>query len=314
MNINSYLNQVPDPMSRRAFFQMQAGINALPLTVKQGVEYYVDGNAGGAGRSGLSWDTALDTLTEALALSHANIAAGSRGWASRNTIYCKGDALTEDLTKLADKTDIVGVGSCDGFGPGARLLGNHVISGAYIGCRFINMALKDNDATGTIMTLVTAQGATQFIGCSFLSGTASVVALLATAVTDLRVIGCEFQGSWTSSWSTGALSLGAGSGNRTIIMDNIFGNTHASGVGIVVDISRTGADSWILNNFFKTTAMAIDENSDTFAVVGNRIVTLASSAVGTSVDIPAALSLDNLVKGSEATAIAIPKTNYGAQS
>lgn len=313
MQINSFINQVPDAMARRAFFQMQSGINLLPLDVKEGQEYFVDGNSGGAGRDGKSWDTALSTLTEALALSHANIAANSRGWASRNRIYCKGDALTEDLVKLADKTDIIGVGSCDGFGPGARLLGNHVISGAYIGCRFINMALKDNDATGTIMTLATAQGATQFINSYFLSGTATVTGLLATAVTDLRVIGCEFQGSWASSFSTAAISLATGSGNRTIIQNNIIGNTHATGNGILVNAGRTGAGSWILNNYFKTTAMAIDENSDTFAVVGNRIVTLTAKAAGTSVDIPGALSLDNLVIGSDG-AISIPAINFGAQS
>lgn len=302
MKLNSFINQIPDFMVRKALFQMQVGINALPLTVKQGMEYFVDGNSGGSGRDGKSWDTALDTLTEALALSHANIAASSRGWASRNTIFCKGDSLTEDLTKLADKTDVIGVGSCDGQMPGARLLGNHVISGAYIGCRFINMALKDNDATGTIMTLVTAQGATQFIGCKFLSGTASVIALLATAVTDLYVGFCNFQGSWTSSWSTAALSLGAGTGHRTIIEENTIGNGHASGVGILVNGSRAGAESYIRRNDITCTALTVDDDSDTFHVVGN--ILRSGGAVGaTSYDFNVALSTLNYVTGSDKTSI-----------
>lgn len=313
MNINARINHIPDAATRNAFWAMQAGVNALPLDIVQGETFYVEGNAGSDAANGKTWATAFKTLTVALAASHANIAAGSRGWASRNTIYCKGDSLTEDLTKLADKTDVVGVGSCDGFGPGARLLGNHVISGAYIGCRFINMALKDDDTTGTIMTLVTAQGATQFIGCDFLTGTATVRGLLATAVTDLRVHGCRFLGSWASSFSTACLSLGAGSGNRTFITNNVFNNTHATGVGVLVDIARSGAGSWLADNKFATTAMAIDENSDTFAVVGNRIVVGTVKAAETSVDIPAALSLDNLIVGSNG-AISVPSINFGAQS
>ena len=51
--------------------------------------YYVEGNAGDDDNDGLTWETAFKTLAVALAASHADIASGSTGWASRNVIYLK---------------------------------------------------------------------------------------------------------------------------------------------------------------------------------------------------------------------------------
>lgn len=292
---------------------MQSGI--LAPSYDYAKTYFVDGNTNNTVQDGASWATAFDNLAEALVASHAYIGNSTyRAWAKRNVIYVVGDALDEDLTKLAQKTDVIGLGTCDGFGPGARIRGNHVIdTGAYIGCRLINLAFLDYDATGTILTLVNQNAAVQLLGCDFLSGTATVVGLLATAVTDLIVRGCRFLGSWTSSFSTAAISLGAGSGNRTLIEDNTISNTHATGVGILVNGSRTGAGSWIRRNYLDTTAMAIDENSNTFKVVDNRIIVGTAKAAETSVDINVALAANNIVTGSDGT-ISIPACNFGAQS
>ncbi len=279
-----------------------------------GSVYFVDGNSGSDGNTGKSWEDAFATLAKACTVSHADIARGSDRWARRNTIFVAGDALTEDLTALAQKTDIIGVGTCDGFGPGARIKGNHVIdSTSYAGCRLINLAFIDNDATGTILTIPTQQSGIQILGCDFLSGTATVIGVLATASSDLIIKGCRFLGSWTSSFSTAAISIGAGTGHRNYIEDNYIENTHATGVGILVNASRVGAGSWIRGNNLSTTAMAIDENSDTFNVVDNRCVVGTAKAADTSVDIPAAKSVNNIITGSDGT-ISVPSCNYGAQS
>ena len=106
--------------------------------VSTGKVIYVDGNRAANG-DGTSWENAYNVLASALADSHADIAVSSqRGWADRNKRYVKGDALTEDLTALAQKTDVIGVGSYDANKqPG--LIGNHVIGAInYAGCRFIN--------------------------------------------------------------------------------------------------------------------------------------------------------------------------------
>ena len=164
-----------------------------------GVDYYVDGNTNNTVRDGASWATAYATLTPAMAASHANIAlSANRAWARRNRIFCIGDNITENLTTLAQKTDIIGVGQADGQQPGCRLEGNHVIAGTFPGCRFINMQFIASGAGATIMTLVTGQGAAQFIGCRFLVGATCVVGLKATAVTDLVVQDCEFDGTWVT--------------------------------------------------------------------------------------------------------------------
>jgi hypothetical protein len=267
-----------------------------------GMDYYVDGNTVNTVQDGISWATAFDTLAEALAASHARIGtAAYRSWAVRNRIFVVGDALTEDLTKLAQKTDVIGLGQCDGFGPGARILGNHVIDSTdYMGCRLINLAFKDNDATGTILTIPTAQSGIQIINCDILTGTATVTGILMTASTDFRVQGCRFFSSWTSSFSTAAISIATGSSNRCIIEDNTIGNTHATGVGILVNAGRTGGNSYIRRNDISTTGITINEASSTFFVIDNRMV--SGGAFGaTSHVVAAAKSAGNIVTGSDKT-------------
>ena len=91
-------------------------MESLYLT-NQGNVWFVDNNGGSDSNDGLSWETAFKTLTYAMGISHADIANSKTGhglgWAARNTLYCRGDTIDEDLTTLAQKTDIIGVGSCD---------------------------------------------------------------------------------------------------------------------------------------------------------------------------------------------------------
>jgi len=75
---------------------MAGEINAsvrVPAADPSGRIYYVDGNKSSAG-NGSSWDDAYNTLSAAMAASHANIAVASRrAWATRNTIYVIADAI-----------------------------------------------------------------------------------------------------------------------------------------------------------------------------------------------------------------------------
>jgi len=276
--------------------------------------YFVEGNSGNDGNSGTSWDEAFKTVAKGLAACHSfQSTSANKAWARRSKLFIIGDYFEEDLTALAEKTDVIGCGQCDGFF-GARIKGNHVIGATkYSGCRFFNIAFHDNDATGTIMTIPTAQSGIVFDSCVFLSGTATVTALLMTASTDFQVRNCKFHGSWVSSFSTAAISIATGSSNRCIIEGNTIENQHATGVGILVNAGRTGAGSFIRGNHLYTTAMAIDENSNTFACIDNRIIVGTAKAADTSVDISAVLSVNNLVTGSDGT-ISVPPCNYGAQS
>ncbi len=274
--------------------------NLVNIPNNDGICYYVDGNAGADTNNGLSWDTAYKTLATALAASHASIATSTkgtgRGWAARNTVYIKGDSFEEDLTKLAQKTDIVGVGSCDHHHQ-ARIIGTHVIdSTSYMGCRFINVAFKSKAAGGVIMTLPTQQSGISFINCLFdgRSTTAATKAILATAVEQLTIEGCRFIGKF----STSTIDIGTGSSRALLIKDNII---ESGAIGITVHSGLTCVDAvaMILDNIFDVVTLVIDENSDKVIVGGNRGRTQADGTVAATIDYNAAMAYDNIFAHSQ---------------
>ena len=272
----------------------------VPLINPSGApDFYVDNNSTNTVNDGATWATAFLTLTPAMAAAAAYIASGGKA-ARRPRIFVAGDSLTEDLTTLAPKTDIIGVGQCDGFGPGARILGNHVIgAGAYPGTRFFNLAFKDNDATGTIFTVPGTTSNLEFHNCDFLSGTASVVAVKLTGVTDAWIQACRFIGSWVSSWSTAALSL-LGACHRLRVEYNHFGNTHATGVGALIDAGFTANGfARFERNIFNTTAMAYNDAAAAVSAINNVFIVGTAKAVNTSIVYSAAKSAGNLITGSD---------------
>ena len=275
--------------------------NGNALSYVGGKVYYVEANDGSDTADGLSWDTAFKTLTVALAASHANIATGSATWASRNRIYYKGDnaeAAAEDIVKLADKTDVIGVGSFD-HNPRPMLIGNHLVVGTYMGTRFFNMGFRAPAAGGVVVTIPTTCSGIEFYGCVF-SGrntTPGTKGLLATAVEQLKVIGCSFVGKF----STNALEIGAGASNGLRIEDN---DIESGAIGIVVSSTATCAAEIgkILNNKIYATTLVIDENSNKMVVGGNRCVTLAANTLALILDYNSALAYDNSITDSTVTA------------
>jgi hypothetical protein len=244
--------------------------------------FWVEVNSGRDRGSGKDLDHAFGSLAYACARSHADIAQRSR-WARRNTIYVYGDALEEDLTALAQKTDIVGLGQCDGFHRGARLKGNHVIGTTkYPGCRLFNMELLDNDAGGTTLTIPTEQSGLKLINCDILGGPTTAIGLLITASAFFGMYGCRFLGSWNDGWSTACIDIGTGEGRGMEMINNQIVNTHATGEAINVHASRTGDDSFIKDNLIVAGQLTIDDDSDTFYVVNNDIIS-RGAATGASV-------------------------------
>jgi hypothetical protein len=265
-----------------------------------GTVYYVDGNAGDDGNDGLSWATAFKTLAVAMAASHANIAADSTGWASRNRIYIKGDSFVEDLTKLAQKTDVIGVGSCDHHDM-PRIIGNHVIdTTSYMGCRFFNVAFKPAATGGVVMNLPTQQSGIGFYGCLFdgRSTVAATKAILATAIEQLTIQGCRFIGKY----STTTIEIGAGSSRALLIKDNII-ESGAIGITVNAGLTCADADAMILNNVFDVVTLVVDENSDKVLIGGNRGKTAADGTEAATIDYNAALAWDNIITHSAGTSI-----------
>lgn len=240
--------------------------------VNQGNIYYVDNNSGADTQDGLSWSNAVLTITKALELSHLNIAT-SPNYADRNKIFVRGDDFDEDWTDLAQKTDVVGVGSDDG-NKGPRILGNHVIDAVassynYMGCRFINMTFV-NQTAADIFVVPTGHHGLEWIGCRFESNSSTLApsALDITQCSDTRIVGCEFISSVNPMWSGGAIDFGAGLCQNTDILYNFID----AAIGITIDSGATGLSSRIEGNTIYASTLTIDDNSDVFYVCNNSLI------------------------------------------
>lgn len=262
-----------------------------------GTDYFVCGNSGDDTYDGLSWATAMKTLATACAASHANIAAGSTGWAARNRIFCKGDDFTEDLVALPQKTDIIGVGSRNSFKM-ACLTGNHVPINTTMGTRFFNMMFMGDASGGDIFTLAASNGGLEFHGCRFsaTSTAAATGAILPTAVQFLVIEGCIFEGAFSDA----VIEVGAGAARGLKIINNFIQGAN-SGIEISSSATCTPEVGIIQGNTIKTTGICIDDNSDKFMVIDNTLISGAakgSSGAGI-IDANAGLSSRNRITGSD---------------
>lgn len=277
--------------------------------VNSGQVYFVDGNAGLDTNGGTSWSDAFKSLTYAMAISHANIAASSSGWAARNKIYVKMDQTAdddgEDFITLAQKTDIIGVGSVDHL-QGARIIGNHVIgAGAYMGCRFINMIFKCPAAGGDIFTVPTTTSGLSFEDCTFdaTSTAAAGGAIIATAVESLTIKNCLFMGQFADA----VIEIGAGASNSLLIENNII---EGAEVGIEFNASATCAAraGRVLSNTINTTKECVKDASGKFYVHNNTVVTGNAKGTGGAGAIVAGakMMLQNYAACGDATGLIIP--------
>jgi hypothetical protein len=254
----------------------------LPITgvnPSGAMDYYVDGNKTASG-NGLSWDTAVATLEEAITLSNASIKlAKNRWWARRNRIFFAADASTEDLTKLPTKCDIIGVGSYDGFSkPG--LIGHHSSSVEAYGTRFFNVKFNAKAAASAIFTLAgsSSNSGVEFHGCEF-DATAGTVtsAILSTAMPFLKVYGCRMRGAFATSF----ISFGAGEAGGAEIVGNIMSGS--LGKGIVVPGTTTASwEMFAIDNNIQCAGLWVDDDADILYVIGNRAVTAIDCATYTA--------------------------------
>lgn len=300
------------PVSGKRPFRMIAGISRVEdlangysvmtdLALGAKTVYYVDSLIGSNGNDGLSWDAPLSTLANALSLSHADIGSGSNGATSRNVIFIRG-TFTEDLVSLAKNTTVVGVGSISGLGS-AQIKGVQTIVGTtWVGCWFYNVDFIPAAGTVTMITLPSGLAGVRFVGCRFMSGAATTTGISTTVNADLRIIGCEFLGSWNAfGFTTASLSLAGAASHRTVIDGNRFENVAATGNAILVASGFTGNGCFISNNHIYNAAKAILDTDSIFYAIGNRVVVGTAKAAGTSVTLKTAGSMDNIVTGSDGT-------------
>ena len=286
-------NQATSPITD---FVMAGEIFGPPAAV-----YYVDGNVSATGGGTISHP--YKTFAEAVTASDASIALTANRWgARRNRIYVCSDTLTETLVKFPTKCDVVGVGSYDAnTQPG--IVGHHAPVGESYGTRFYNIKFNGVATATPIITLTNATSGCQFIGCMFdgYAGTMTI-GIQATASPGLRVVDCDFIGTFVTSYMT----FGTGEAGRTQIIGNRMLGTAAKGIVAGAGMTSTWS-SLIDDNIIKATGLTIDDDASLFYTTNNRLMTDANIATTTAgYDFNLALSCGNILTGLNGVAATVP--------
>jgi hypothetical protein len=191
-----------------------------------------------------------------------------------------GDEITESLTVLPEKTDIIGVGTDLRAFP--RIFGQHTIALAKVGCRFINMGFVSN-ASGVLMTIPAGSHGFGLLGCTLEAAAAGVTkGLMITNCAHVRIDDNKFNlgaGSMTNIFGLALSVEGAASIHDMLIRRNHMTAT----LGIyVVEATANSYGGLIEGNIIRSTGKAINDASDKFQVVNNRWMIDVNTATSTS--------------------------------
>jgi hypothetical protein len=244
------------------------------------LDYFVDINRAGPG-NGLSWDGAFKTIAAAVTASNLSIGSTpNRWWARRNRIFVAGDEITEDITVLPEKTDIIGVGT--DLRPFPRIFGQHTVVAAKVGCRFINMGFNSN-ATGVLMTIPAGSHGFGMLGCTLTASAAGVTK-------GLMITNCAHVGINDNNFVLGAgavanifgLAISA-EGLASMHDWKIRRNHITATLGIhIVEATANTYGGLIDSNIIRATGKAINDASDKFQVVNNRWMTDIDTGTSTA--------------------------------
>lgn len=266
-------------------------------------DYYVDLNVSTSGTGGLG--DPFSTLAAAITASNTSIGlSANRWWARRNRIFVMGDGITEDLTVLPEKTDVIGVGS--DLHPFPRINGNHTIAVLKVGCRFINMGFVAA-GTGDLFVIPANCHGLQFRSCTFEPQTTSTKALEITSSAHVRIVDCDFglnSGNMSNIFAM-CISMEGTTGHNFLIKDCRMTGT----AGIQVATAYNGFGSVIEGNVIRATALAIDDDSNKCQVVNNRWMTDVNTATSTAgYDFNLQLAAGNIQMGATGLCDTIPFT------
>lgn len=241
-------------------------------------DYVVDGNVSTTGDGSI--DYPMSSMEEAIYNSNASIKlAQNRWWARRNRIFVMGDTLTEDLTQLPTKCDVIGIGSYDGnTQPG--LYGHHSSAAEAYGIRFYNVNFKAKAHASAIFTLAGASSNSgiEFHGCTADATLGTVTSfILATAMPFLKVKDCVMRGAFATSY----ISFGAGEAGGAIIENNIMSGSLGKGI-VLASTTITSWAAWMRDNDIQCAGQWVDDDADLLYITGNRAITAIDCATYTA--------------------------------
>ena len=300
----SYIKMIGSNRGRRGirglYDMTQADISAVTGNPYGAQDYYVDGNRSTTSGDGKSWETAFQSLSEAITASNVTIAASAnRWWARRNRIFCCGDQeLTEDLTIFPEKCDVIGIGHDVVSMP--RITGTHVIAavatGKAYGTRFFNCGFMNDDA-GPTVHLVAAEMGVQFHGCYFWPAAAGSTHCiqLATGNAHFEMHNCRIMENVTAP-GTGifaeCIKISGVAQHDMLISNNIMYGTE----GIHIEAGTGGYNTIIQYNLIRATVLTIKDTAGLAIVRGNHLITAEdANTITAAITATADLAVDNVI-------------------
>jgi len=269
------------------------------------MDYFVDLNISTSG-DGLSWSTAFSTIAAAITASNTSIGlTANRWWARRNRIFVLGDGITESLTVLPEKCDIIGLGS--DLYPFPRVIGTHTIAVAKVSCRFINMGFQAT-GTGDLFVIPAGCHGLQFLDCTFTAATAgNTKCLEITDSAHVLINGCKII-TPAGAVTTSIFAVGIAIEGTAAIHDFEASDNFIFATAPIEVANGTLNGSLIARNTLKAVGgLCINDDSDDVACVDNRLISSnAALAEASFCDWNSLLAVNNIGTSNTARNAPIP--------
>ena len=300
----SYIKMIGSNRGRRGIRGLwdmsQAGLASVSGNPWGAQDYFVDGNRSTTSGDGKSWETAFQSLSEAITASNITIvASANRWWARRNRIFACGDQeLTEDLTIFPEKCDVIGVGY--DVEPQPRITGTHILAavatGKARGTRFFNCGFMNN-AAGPTIHLKTDEMGVEFHYCNFwplVTGSTHCILLAddnrAFKMTNCRIM--EHAGAPGTGIFAECIKI-SGTGQHDMLISN---NYMYGTEGIEIEAGTGGYNTIIEYNLIRATLLTIKDTAGLAIVRGNHLITAAdANTITAAITCTADLAVDNVI-------------------
>jgi len=264
---------------------------AVPLT--QSKVYYV--SKGGNSTTGESWENAFTTI-EAAITAHTTYRATipSAQQSVNDYIIIAPGTYDENIEALPFSCTMIGLGVL-GTDKATEIhpTAGSCMAGTVSGLRMYNISFQSGTGTSDTIDFNICNNV-HIIGCEFYPGATNSNAAISTQNCGMSVFKDNRILTQSAFKYTYGMYFGGGADKYCIvnnIEDNIIGGLAATGTGIYCASNAVGSDTVVRNNIIRLSGagIGIDDNSDGFILIGNKIFTQA----GTWADCNTDLAIEN---------------------